>query len=1052
MNAVRAALENPVAGNLLIVGVILFGLSAFFGLPREVMPEFTLDAVTVTVPYRGATPDEVEESVVTKIEETLAGVEGVKEIRSVSSEGIGVVTVDVLDGYDTMLVKEDVEKEVQQIPTLPLDSERPVIVRMTRKIPAIYLGLYGDADPETLKRAAERVRDDLIGRGVATLVEFTGLKPREISVELSEAALSAHGISFRQAADALRRESIDLPSGTIKSPQGELLVRTAARRYTGEELGRIPLIADRDGAVVPLGAVARITDGFEDANRFSLLNGRPAVLLRVSKTDGQDLVRICEGVKAYAAEMSGKIEGGLSLATWSDSSSVVRDRLDLLTRNGAQGLVLVFLFLVLFMEFKLAFWVALGIPFCFMGTFLIMSWLGLTLNMISMFALIIVLGIVVDDAMVVSDSIHSRLKRGMAPEAAALQGTVSVFWPVIASVSTTVVAFVPFFFVTGMMGKFMAILPTAVISVLLLSLVESLFILPAHLAHSARGRRLNLGPLGRLQAVTRGALERVVTGTYPTLLRKALRARYLTLALAVASLVVSAALVAGGRVQFTFFPNTDQELLRVTLELPAGTDAFRTLAELRRMEEELFTVQREFLAPDAAGRRRAKGPFVLNIHHDVGSEHSGKGVMTVELENAERRSLYYLDIVNAWRTRIGEIPDALSLAIQGMNMGPGGQAVELQLRGDDLGELAAARDEVRRRMTEYPFIVDLADNLRPGKLEARVRLTDEGRALGFRAADLAAQVRQAFYGEEPLRIQRGRDDIRVFVRHGKAERDALATLATLRVRNPAGEELPFSRVASFDYARGFTAIHHAFRQKQATVTADIDGRRANDSLFRARFDRDVLPELRNRFPGVTMEFRGRATETADSMRSLFAGLVVALGAIYIILATVFGAYIQPVIIMAAIPLGAVGVVFGHLLLRFDLTMLSLFGFVALSGMVVNNSLLIIDFANRRRAERPDEDKVESCVAASAERFTAIFLTTATTFLGVTPMLLEKSRQAVFLQPMVVSLGMGIVFATALTLFVVPALYLILDDATALLRGSAVAPAADAAAPAATGAV
>lgn len=1038
MSLIHTTLRNPVAGNLIIIVVILTGLLAFQNMHRETFPEFDLDMISISVIYRGATPDEVEESIVTKIEEAIAGIEGIEEINSSSNENVGTIMVKVIDGYDSSKVKEDIEKEVDQIITFPTDSERPVIVQVTRKMHAIYMGLFGDVDMETLKDEAERIKDDLIAGGIITQVEFVGLKEREISIELSEEKLQSYSLTFRQVADVLRRESVNIPGGTIKSDQGEILVRTAERKYTGQELAQLPLITNSSGTTIKLGEVARITDGFADINRFSLLNSRPAVLLRINKTSDQDLIEVCDAVKRYVADNDGKLKKGLRLVTWGDNSKIVRDRLNLLTRNGLQGLILVFLFLVIFMEFKLAIWVAVGIPFSFMGTLIVMQALGLTLNMISMFALIIVLGIVVDDAMVVSESIYSRLKNGNDPETAALEGTTSVFWPVIASVSTTVVAFVPFYFVNGTMGKFMAVLPTAVISVLMFSLVESLFILPSHLSHAASGRRLPLWKLRNVQQFAQKKMDRLIHHHYPKLLAPALTWRYLTVAIAVAMLIATIGLIAGQRIKFDFFPRTDQELLKVSLEFPAGTDAFHTLETLELIREKLDATQ------EAMKKHRKPGqvfPFIANVHLEVGSAHSAKGEMTVELISSEERGIFYMDIINEWRKQIGRIPDTLSLTLGAMQMGPGGSAVELQLRGADFERLKEIRSILREKMSHYDFVEDVDDNFRPGKLEARLKLKPLARALGFRNQDIALQVRQSFFGDEALRIQRGRDDIRVYVRYPKAARDTLRTLRTLRIRNAQGQELPFDQVAEFAFTRGFTTINHALRQKQITLLADIDNRRANDNMFRTAFERDVLKEMRLKYPDVKMEFRGRAKDMGDSISSLMRGLIMALLVIYAILATIFGAYIQPLIIMMAIPLGFIGAVIGHMMMGFDLTMLSLFGVVALAGMVVNNSLLLIEFINRRRAEG-ETDLHKACINACRERFMAIFLTSSTTFLGLTPMLLEKSRQAVFLQPMVVSLGFGIVFATVLTLFIIPALYLILEDVLGLLRRLLPAPPAD----------
>ena len=1026
---IKTALNNPVAGNLILFVVILVGYITFTNIQRETFPEFNLDMIRISVIYRGATPDEIEESIVTKIEEKLSGVEGIDEINSTSSENMGSIIVKIDENYNAMKVKDDIEKEIDQILTFPTEAEKPVIVEIVRKKHAIYLGLYGDVDKETLKKTAENIEDELLATGDFSQIEITGLKEREISIELSEEKLQKYNLSFQKVSDILKRESINMPGGTIKSDQGEITVRTSQRKYTGEELGKIPVITTNTGVSIKLADIAKITDSFEDVNKFSMLNGKNAALITIDKTASQDLIKLCEKAKEYVEKKKHDLPAGMEITTWGDSSEMVLDRLTMLTKNGIMGLSLVFIFLCLFMELKLAFWVALGIPFSFMGTFMVMSALGVTINMISMFALIIVLGIVVDDAMVVSESIHTKLKSGMDPFTAAFKGTMTVFWPIIASVSTTVVAFVPFFFVDGMMGKFMSVLPTAVISVLLFSLFESLFILPAHLAHSAEGKKIKFKLLKKLQDYCQSKLDILIHVVYPKFLSIVLDFRYISLATALSILIITLGLISGGIVKFNFFPKTDQDILMVKLEFPTGTDAHYTLEKMLFIEKSLYEVEKEM-----KNEKKMKDDFsfIKNVQLQVGNEHSGRGLLIVELESQEKRDIFYMDIIEKWRKKCGQIPDSLNIVFSGMQMGPGGKAIELRIAANSFEELFIVREKIKNKMAEYPFLTDIEDDFSDGKLEARLKLKPLARTLGFKTLDVAMQVKKSYFGDEPLRIQRDRDDIRVYVRYPKNIRDSLNSLNKLQIRNAAGEELPFSQIASFEFQRGFSNINHAMRKKAIIFQADIDERVANDTQFRNEFTKDVLVPLRKQYPGVTMEFWGRAKDMAESIGSLLRGLLMALLVIYAILATIFGAYIQPIIIMMAIPLGFVGAVVGHVLMGFDLTMLSLFGLVALAGIVVNNSLLLIEFTNRK-LDSTDLSIKEACIMAGRERFLAIFLTTSTTFLGVTPMLLETSRQAVFLQPMVVSLGFGVLIAAIFTLFIIPALYMALNDVMCIIK-------------------
>lgn len=1021
---IENSIKNPVAGNLLLVVLALAGILSYAMIPREVFPEFNLDMISVSMVYRGATPDEVAEAITTKIEERIAGIDGVKEIRSTSSEGSASVIIDVETGYNSLRVKDEIEREVNAITNFPSDAERPIIAEVVAKRPVVSLGIYGDVSLNTLKKYADEIRDELLSMPEFTQVEVLGVKEREISIEVSEETLQQHSLTLSQVASRVRQFSLNTAGGTIRSKQGEITVRTEAQKYTGDEYARIPLLSTDSGSILYLGDVATIRDSFEDRNIASTFNGKLAAVVEVSKTETQDSIALARRVREYADAKRSELPQSLTLIPWNDSSKVVQDRLDLLTRNGIQGLFLVLMFLGIFLEVRLAFFVALGIPICFLGTFLFMKMFGHTLNMLSMFAFIMVLGMVVDDAMVIGEAYFQKLREGLDQKSAAIQATFSMFWPVLASVSTTMVAFLPFYGIEGIMGKFFAITPFVIISTLFFSLVESYLILPAHLAHHAPLARGN-NFLSRLQKRVHAFMDWHCDVVLRKAVNLSLTYRYAALALAISLLIMSGGLIAGGLVKFTFFPKIDEDFLNVTLEFPTGTDFEYTRQMTDMLEEKLLVAQKVM---QERGREDQKFPFVKNIYANVGAGDSGKASLQVELLPSEERNIYYTEIFDEWRRQVGTIPEATKLVFGSKNRGPGGKPVAIQLRGDSLSELALAARETRQAMIHYPALKDISDNFAEGKLEAKLKLKPLAHTLGLSLSEVANQIRASYFGDQAVRIQRGKDDIRVYIRLPKEERQTLDSLKGLYIRASDGRKIPFDTIAEFQYERGYTTISRNDRFTEVTVDADIDEKRGNAREFVTDFSQNYLPQLKKNHPSVQFLFRGQSEETGKSLFSLGVGFGIALFVIYGILATIFQSYVQPVIIMLAIPFGFIGAILGHLLMGFDITIMSMFGLVALAGIVVNNSLVLLDLVNQ--LVRNGWDMKEALMEGSARRFMPIFLTSCTTFLGITPMLTEKSVQALFLQPMVVALAFGLLVSTFFTLLILPSIYLILYDVLA----------------------
>jgi multidrug efflux pump subunit AcrB len=1024
MGLIHTTLRNPVAMNLTLVVLMAWGVACFFQIPREMFPEFDFDLVRISVPYPGATPDEIEESITTPIEERLTSLAGIDEINSSSNEGFSSILVKVSPDYESQIIRQKIETEIDQISSFPRDIEEPKVVEITRKTPVIFVGIFGQVSEDTLKTYADGIRDELLATSGLSQVDYMDSRDREISIEISEEKLIQHGLSFKFVADRVRSNSLNLPGGTLRSDQGELFVRTMDQKYTGRELEKLVILTNPGGTQIQLKDLATIVDDFEDSNFISLLDGVPAKVLRVNKTGNQDLVQIAAQVRQFVAKKQGSLPGSISMITWGDTSHFVKGRLDLMRRNAFMGLLLVFLTLTLFLELRLAFFVGLGIPIAFLGSFILMNAFGHSFNMISMFGMILVLGIVVDDAVVVSESIFQQMRKGKQAVEAALTGTIRVLWPVLAAVSTTVVAFMPLYFVEGNMGKFFGILPFVVIAALMLSLVECLFILPGHLAHHARPSTKK-SAFSHLRKRIHDFTQWFISEVYLRQVKAILKYRYAALSASVCLLILSLGMIVGDRVQFNFMPKTDQDLVKVKLEFPVGTEFSHTEKHIQSIVEKLWETQKVMHKSAKPGQIF---PFVKHIYTSI---QASSASIRVELVPSETRNIFYDDILKAWRNRVAPIPEMRSLIFEAQQHGPGGKGVQIQVRGQSFTKMEAVSKLLRDELQTYPFVKDIHDNFRKGKLEARLQLKPLAKTLGIDLSEVARQLRQSYHGEQAFRMQRGKDDIRVYVRYPKEARQSLSSLVKRKIRTREGDEVPFDQIAHFEFHRGYAVINHSSRLREITVTADIDAQKGNASRLIEELKTGFVTKMQGRFPGVQIAFKGQAEERGKSMASLYTGFIIALLVIYTILATIFKSYIQPLIIMFAIPFGFIGAILGHYLMGYELSIMSMFGLVALAGIVVNNSLLLIDFINQR--VRKGSPFILAVIKAGQERFMAIFLTSVTTFVGVTPMLLERSMQAQFLKPCVISLAFGLLASTVFTLLLIPSAYVILYDILALFK-------------------
>lgn len=1040
-SAIRWMTHHHVAANLLMLIFIVGGLMLAPKVQQEVFPEISLDWISVNVAYPGAGPEEVEEGILLKIEENLTGVDGIIQLKATAREGNGTVLAEVQEGMDPDKVLQDVRSEVDRITTFPQDAEKPIISKVLNRREVISVVVYGELSETSLRQRAEAVRDELLNYPQITQVDLGGVRPYEIAIEIPEEQLRRHNLTLEQVAQRVRKASLDLPGGTLRTRGGEILLRTKERRYFGAGYADIVVVTRPDGSQVRLGDIAQVRDTFAETDTAASFDGKPAAMVKVFRVGSQKPTEISNLVKGYVEEQTPSLPPSVKLATWNDTSELFESRMNLLLKNAALGLVLVFLVLGLFLEIRLALWVMLGIPISFLGTLLLMPALGVSINMISLFAFILAVGIVVDDAIVVGENIYAHRQRGIPYLQAAVAGTQEVGVPVVFAILTTIAAFSPLLFISGTMGKFMGVIPVIVITLVLVSLVESLFVLPAHLA-SGRPRPAPTGIFGRIDGVRQGfglRLDRFVGGPYRRLLQRVLTYRYLTLALALTCLLLAIGVVKGGVIKFTFMPEVDGDVITASLQMPPGTPVAETSRVKEYIEKRAMETVAEFDADLAEGQTLLRHFYALVGGTMAGggpgggsAESSGAHLsdMALLLTKSEERGVPAATITAAWRKKVGEVPGVESLVFKS-NLVRMGANIDIQLAHEDFGVLTTAANRIKQELGGYPGVGDIEDSYSAGKQEVKIRLKPEARTLGITEEDLGRQVRGAFYGAEALRLQRGRNEVKVMVRYPEQDRQSLVGLETLRIRTPEGGELPLERAATLEEGRGYAEIKRTDRKRVINVTASVDSQAANAQEILTQLRGGLLKELTDDYPGMSFDMEGEEKERRDSMASMATGFQLALFAIFALLAIPFRSYSQPLIIMTAIPFGIVGAVAGHLLMGYDLSILSLFGIVALSGVVVNDSLLLIDRINQNRREG-GEDLQQAVLDAGQRRFRPILLTSLTTFFGLAPMILERSVQAQFLIPMAISLGFGILFATGITLVIIPALYLALEDCRRLL--------------------
>ena len=1096
-NLARWAIRNTPGMNTLMIALMLVGAVCLVSMRREVFPEFELEVALVTVPYPGADPDEVETAIVQKVEEAVSPLDGIKQVTGIAQENLGSVVVEIdPDVPDVRKVVDEIDAAVRRITTFPGQTEAPEVRQLTFRETAVRVAVMGPdlsdsaVDPVAaelrLRNLAEEIRDELTALGVVSQAEVQGAKDFQIDVEIPENTLRRYGLSLQRVAQIVRAENLDLPGGTLKGAGQDVLIKGEAKGVTGEEIRRIPLVTDPGGVVLTVGDLGEVRDDFDDNSGRTLMNGRPAEVVAVQRTADEDLLAISEAVHDFAE--SRPMPPGYSLLAWDDRSVEVRDRMELLLRNGWQGLVLVGLVLTVFLELRLALWVALGIPISILGAGVLLYFGGQTLNMLSMFAFLMVLGILVDDAIVVGENIYTHREMGKGYMRAAVDGTAEVIPSVTTSVTTTVIAFAPLMFVAGVMGKFIAVLPVTVIACLIISLLESLFILPCHLAHAPSERPLRervpfwlrwplaglctaaacgvvyaltrtplpvvaqvvavavaglliwgactlLGaftPLFRLSArgnaLAGRGLDRVITRGYEPLLRWSLRHRGVVVATSVALLLVSVGMVAGGVVQRDFFPDLDSTRLQANLIFPDGTPSARTDAALTKIGDALNRVNDRFR--DRTGR--PEGPVLLVRERTASIEGEGTNQMSsstgshlgqvyAEIVDPSQRDIHSEELIDAWRAETGPIAGAESLTFGAPQMGPGGKAIEFKLTADRAAadRLEEAVAAVKAQLSTYAGVYDVDDDSRPGKAELQLDLKPDAVPLGVNRAELFETVRAAYFGEEAMRVQRGRNEVKIMVRYPAADRRSLADFEQIRVRTEDGLERPITELVDVTIDRSPSEINRIDRRRSVTITGDVDTAKANAQEIRTDLEGEMAAILAD-YPGIAPLWKGQAEQQAESFQSMAVGMGIALFLMFALLTVEFRSYFQPLLILGIIPFGITGAVFGHYVMGLPLSFFSMMGIVALTGVVVNDSIVLMDFINHRIEE--GMPLRQSLVESGVRRFRPVLLTSATTVAGLIPMLLETSFQAQILVPMATSLAFGLMVTTALVLILLPVYY------------------------------
>jgi multidrug efflux pump subunit AcrB len=1027
--------RNPVAANLLMFILLIGGIMAIYTVHQEEFPSMDINTVSVTVPYLGAAPEESEQGVCIRIEEALESVDGIEKLYATASEGACNVMAMLFEDTNQTEALNEIKSMVDGINTFPIETEKPIVSKLTITHDLMEIALFGDTAERNLKEIGQEIRDEIVSIDGVSTVGLNFVRPYEISIEISEDSLRRYGVTLQQVAQIIRNTSLDMPGGTIKTEGGEILLRAKGQAYWGEEFEQIVVVTRNDGTNVLLSEIANIRDTFEEGDVVARFNGKPAVIVKVWRVGKEDAIQMAADISNFVERYRPSLPQGLDVSIWTNDAEDLQARLDTLSSMAIGGLGLVIIVLALFLKFRLAMWVAAGIPIAMLGTIAVFPYADISMSSMTVLAFILVLGILVDDAIVVGERVYGHEQMGKAPVQAAIDGTWEVSIPVIFGVLTTMAAFLPLLLATGRMSGFFSVIGYVVVIALVFSIVESQLILPSHLAHrnhddaqSGFGKRWN-----RIQGAISAWLERMANNHYKPLLIKAVDNRYITGSIGLGVLILALALIMSGRVIFTFFPAIEGDRVYATLEMPEGVSVDVTAAAARRLEDAVPELEK--MLEERTGRSGVIENVFTSIgqqanrgsgrptREQAGRSHFGEVVIAL-VEAEDRNDLSSKVIATMWRDLVGPIPDAVKLSFSADEFSAG-EPINYQLTARNTEDIRLAATDLRAELSRYDGVFDITDSFRAGKQEIKLSLLPEARNLGLTLNDLASQVRYAFYGAEAQRIQRGQNDVRVMVRFPEGERTSIGNLEDMYIRTPTGIEVPFYSVAKFELGRGFSSIQRINGQRVINVVADLDRSVISPEEINASIQREVLPALQQKYPMVESSLAGESEERAKSFTGLAQAALLSLIVIYALLAIPLKSYLQPLVIMSVIPFGAVGAIVGHWIMGYQLMFFSALGIVALSGVVVNASLVLVDFINRRRREgMPLEEAV---IAAGVVRFRPILLTSVTTFVGLIPLMSNPSPATRFFIPMAISLAFGVLFATAITLILVPSLYRVAED-------------------------
>ena len=1022
---IRFFAGHPTAANLVLLFFIALGLSSLPSLKRETFPDFTPKEMEVRILYPGASAEDVEKVVCQRIEDAIDGINDVKEVRCQAVENMAIAVAEMTESGDFSRFLDDVKTEIDAIDDFPLQIEKPIIRQLGRTDQVVSVAVTGPMSATDLKAYAEQIKDRLQFLPQVSQVSILGFSQRQLQVRVSNDNLRRHSLSISDLTNAIKKQSIDLPAGLVETRDRDFLMRFADQRRTIRKLEDLIVVgASESGGEVRLGDIAIITDRFEFNEDKVLFNGTRAAILQITKTKSQDTLVVVNAVKSFVEREQQMAPKDVTFTLTQDISSIVEDRLNMLMKNGGQGLILVFLVMWLFFQFRFAFWVAMGLPVSFLGGLFFMSVFGYSINMLSMVALLIGVGLLMDDAIVIAENIATHLRRGKTALRAAIDGTSQVMPGVVASFLTTCAVFGPLAFLSGDMGAVLKVIPVVLIIVLVVSLVEAFLILPHHLEHSLRHHHQK--PVSRFRQEFDRRIEWLRHEVLGHAIDRVIQWRYLFLGLVIAVFLGSVGMLMGGHLKFQAFPDIEGDTIDARILLPQGTPLWRTEEIVNQLVSALHVVDDE-MTPLQPQQQPLVEDISVHFNKNLDANETGPHVatVTVDLLTAEKRYGRIDEILQRWRDQIGSVADIISLNFKEPMIGPAGRAIEIRLIGTELSRLKAVSLELQAWLQKYRGVLDLSDDLRPGKPELRLHLREGSLALGLDATTIASQLRAGFFGSTADEVQVGPESYEIDVGLTDLDKSNLDDLQEFRIVAPNGDLIPLGTITVMEIDRGFARIHRINSQRTVTVTGDVDTRYANTQQVINDTAANLLPDIQKRFPDITVQLEGQAAESAKTGFSMIRGFLIGIIGIYILLSFQFRSYIEPLAVMSVIPLALIGVIWGHLLMGLELSMPSMMGAISLTGIVINDSILLVEFLKLRARE--GHAIPEAAKLASRERFRAILLTSLTTIAGLTPLLAEKSLQAQVLIPLATSLVFGLLSATILVLFVVPVIFSLFSD-------------------------